>query len=109
MKSLMLNFNGAFLFRDAEDAVRERDGYDYDGYRLRVEFPRSNGSRGGSSSSGSRSGGGRGGGPKPGVGGTRRTSYRVYVSGKNDCLVESILRFRTIEIAEWFNVPNKII
>ncbi|KAJ3588615.1 hypothetical protein NHX12_009469 [Muraenolepis orangiensis] len=27
--------------RDAEDAVHGRDGYDYDGYRLRVEFPRS--------------------------------------------------------------------
>lgn len=27
-------------FRDAEDAVKARDGYDYDGYRLRVEFPR---------------------------------------------------------------------
>ncbi|KAL3244293.1 hypothetical protein MRX96_018914 [Rhipicephalus microplus] len=26
--------------RDAEDAVQARDGYDYDGYRLRVEFPR---------------------------------------------------------------------
>ncbi|XP_063696820.1 serine/arginine-rich splicing factor 1B [Culicoides brevitarsis] len=26
--------------RDAEDAVKARDGYDYDGYRLRVEFPR---------------------------------------------------------------------
>ena len=37
--------------RDAEDAVHARDGYDYDGYRLRVEFPR-----------GSQSGGGGGGG-----------------------------------------------
>lgn len=27
--------------RDSEDAVYGRDGYDYDGYRLRVEFPRS--------------------------------------------------------------------
>ncbi|KAJ3590239.1 hypothetical protein NHX12_008193 [Muraenolepis orangiensis] len=27
--------------RDADDAVYGRDGYDYDGYRLRVEFPRS--------------------------------------------------------------------
>uniref|UniRef100_A0A3Q3QEF7 Splicing factor, arginine/serine-rich 1 n=1 Tax=Monopterus albus TaxID=43700 RepID=A0A3Q3QEF7_MONAL len=35
--------------RDAEDAVYGRDGYDYDGYRLRVEFPRSGrgGGRGG--------------------------------------------------------------
>uniref|UniRef100_A0A3Q4H281 Splicing factor, arginine/serine-rich 1 n=1 Tax=Neolamprologus brichardi TaxID=32507 RepID=A0A3Q4H281_NEOBR len=35
--------------RDAEDAVYGRDGYDYDGYRLRVEFPLSGrgGGRGG--------------------------------------------------------------
>lgn len=26
--------------RDAEDAVRARNGYDYDGHRLRVEFSR---------------------------------------------------------------------
>ena len=40
-----------FVFRDAEDAVRSRDGYDYDGYRLRVEFPKGGGSsfRGGRS------------------------------------------------------------
>ena len=44
------------LFRDAEDAVYARDGYDYDGYRLRVEFPKGGGGsfRGGM-------GGGRGG------------------------------------------------
>lgn len=54
-----------------------RDGYDYDGYRLRVEFPRS----------------GRGGG-RGGVGGgvgaprgrygppSRRSEYRVIVSGR---------------------------
>lgn len=29
--------------RDADDAVKARDGYDYDGYRLRVEFPRGGG------------------------------------------------------------------
>jgi len=69
--------------RDAEDAVRDRDGYDYDGYRLRVEFPRTNGSRGGSAASGtnSRSGGGKHGGGKSNYGGTRRTSFRVFVSG----------------------------
>ncbi|KAI8441774.1 hypothetical protein MSG28_005463 [Choristoneura fumiferana] len=39
--------------RDAEDAVRARDGYDYDGYRLRVEFPRG----GGGGGRGSRGGG----------------------------------------------------
>lgn len=32
--------------RDAEDAVRGRDGYYYDGYRLRVEFPKGKGPRG---------------------------------------------------------------
>ena len=32
-----------FFFRDAEDAVNARDGYDYDGYRLRVEFPKGGG------------------------------------------------------------------
>jgi hypothetical protein len=26
--------------RDADDAVYGRDGYDYDGYKLRVEFPK---------------------------------------------------------------------
>lgn len=25
-------------YRDAEDAIRARDGYNFDGYRLRVEF-----------------------------------------------------------------------
>ena len=32
-----------YIFRDAEDAVHARDGYDYDGYRLRVEFPKGGG------------------------------------------------------------------
>ncbi|KAI1724888.1 RNA recognition motif domain-containing protein [Ditylenchus destructor] len=32
--------------RDAEDAVRGRDGYDFDGYRLRVEYTRGAGPRG---------------------------------------------------------------
>ena len=47
---MILVFN-CLLFRDAEDAVRSRDGYDYDGYRLRVEFPKGGGSsfRGGRS------------------------------------------------------------
>lgn len=62
--------------RDAEDAVQARDGYDYDGYRLRVEFPRGNGpssfrGRNGASSSSS-----RGRGPP-----ARRSQYRVLVSG----------------------------
>ncbi|XP_025091086.1 serine/arginine-rich splicing factor 1-like isoform X2 [Pomacea canaliculata] len=56
--------------RDAEDAVRQRDGYNYDGYTLRVEFPRGSGMsrfRGGR--------GGRGGPP------SRRSENRVLVSG----------------------------
>jgi len=61
--------------RDAEDAVYARDGYDYDGYRLRVEFPKG----GGGSFRGARggSGGGRGGRGPP----ARRSQYRVIVSG----------------------------
>ncbi|KAK7604976.1 hypothetical protein V9T40_006162 [Parthenolecanium corni] len=60
--------------RDADDAVHARDGYDYDGYRLRVEFPRgqgpSNYRNGGRSSRGSNRG-------PP----TRRTNHRVVVTG----------------------------
>jgi len=52
--------------RDAEDAVHARDGYDYDGYRLRVEFPRgsqnSGGGGGNHRGNGGRTGGGGGGG-----------------------------------------------
>lgn len=68
---------GVFFFcRDADDAVYGRDGYDYDGYRLRVEFPRSGrGSRGGF--------GGIGGAPRGRYGPpSRRSEYRVIVSGK---------------------------
>ncbi|XP_048412893.2 LOW QUALITY PROTEIN: serine/arginine-rich splicing factor 1B [Stegostoma tigrinum] len=64
--------------RDAEDAVYGRDGYDYDGYRLRVEFPRSGRGTG-------RGGGGGGGGgqtPRGRYGPpSRRSEYRVVVSG----------------------------
>ncbi|XP_035522253.1 LOW QUALITY PROTEIN: serine/arginine-rich splicing factor 1B-like [Morone saxatilis] len=62
--------------RDAEDAVYGRDGYDYDGYRLRVEFPRSGrgGGRGG--------GGGALGTPRGRYGPpSRRSEHRVIVSG----------------------------
>lgn len=54
--------------RDAEDAVHARDGYNCDGYHLRVEFPRGTGP-------GGRRGRGRGGPP------SRRSEYRVLVSG----------------------------
>ncbi|XP_044738046.1 serine/arginine-rich splicing factor 1A [Chrysoperla carnea] len=62
--------------RDADDAVHARDGYDYDGYRLRVEFPRGGGPsgfRGGHG--GDRSGRGSRGPP------ARRSQFRVLVTG----------------------------
>uniref|UniRef100_A0A1J3JYS8 Serine/arginine-rich-splicing factor SR34 n=1 Tax=Noccaea caerulescens TaxID=107243 RepID=A0A1J3JYS8_NOCCA len=71
--------------RDAEDAIHGRDGYDFDGHRLRVELAHggrrssndarssySGGSRGGRDSG---DGGGRGRGP------SRRSEFRVVVSG----------------------------
>ncbi|XP_052357589.1 helicase SRCAP-like isoform X16 [Oncorhynchus keta] len=68
--------------RDADDAVHGRDGYDYDGYRLRVEFPRS-GRGGGRGGGGGGRGGGDGGGAPRGRYGppSRRSEYRVIVSG----------------------------
>ncbi|KAF3436445.1 hypothetical protein FNV43_RR23537 [Rhamnella rubrinervis] len=62
--------------RDAEDAIRGRDGYDFDGHRLRVEL--AHGGRGHSSSTDrySSHGGGRG-----GRGVSRRSEYRVLVTG----------------------------
>lgn len=80
--------------RDAEDAIYERDGYNYDGYTLRVERPRGLGGGRGPSRSGpyrggggSSYGGGRdsytrgrgGGGSAPPN--TRRSEHRVMVSG----------------------------
>uniref|UniRef100_A0A3Q2X627 Splicing factor, arginine/serine-rich 1 n=1 Tax=Haplochromis burtoni TaxID=8153 RepID=A0A3Q2X627_HAPBU len=70
--------------RDAEDAVYGRDGYDYDGYRLRVEFPRSGrGGGGGGGGAGGGGGGGGGMGPPRGRYGppSRRSENRVVVSG----------------------------
>ena len=63
------------LFRDAEDAVHGRDGYDYDGYKLRVEFPKGGGFRGatGVATYGE---GGRAKGPP-----ARRSTFRCIVSG----------------------------
>ncbi|ETN80480.1 hypothetical protein NECAME_09153 [Necator americanus] len=75
--------------RDAEDAVRGRDGYDLDGSRIRVEFTRSRGPRGHGGGGRGGSWGGRGGG-YGGRGGSgsyrgaaisRRTNYRVIVEG----------------------------
>ena len=77
------------LYRDAEDAVRGRDGYEFRGQRIRVEFPR--GGRGGRSGGGGGGGGGGGFGGGSGYGGggggggrghpPRRSDYRVLVSG----------------------------
>ncbi|KAF3789414.1 Serine/arginine-rich splicing factor [Nymphaea thermarum] len=67
--------------RDAEDAIKGRDGYNFDGCRLRVEL--AHGGRGMSSSSDRRggygSGSGGGGGGRYGV--SRRSEYRVIVRG----------------------------
>jgi len=64
--------------RDADDAVYARDGYDYDGYKLRVEFPRGGGGSFRGGRGGDRDRGGRGnnrGNP------ARRSQHRVAVSG----------------------------
>ncbi|KAJ9547680.1 hypothetical protein OSB04_020223, partial [Centaurea solstitialis] len=68
--------------RDAEDAIRGRDGYDFDGHRLRVEL--AHGGRGNSSSTDrySSHGSGRGGGGGGRGGGvSRRSDYRVMITG----------------------------
>lgn len=72
--------------RDADDAVYAKEGYDYDGYKLRVEFPRGSGpssgrGRGGPPPGGRGGFGGRGGGRGGGVGNPRRSDYRCLVSG----------------------------
>lgn len=89
--SLCSMYSSSFVVMcsDAEDAIYERDGYNYDGYTLRVERPRGlgGGGRGGSYRSGG--GGGYGGrdsyasrgrqsGPSSN---TRRSDYRINVSG----------------------------
>ncbi|XP_073103130.1 serine/arginine-rich splicing factor SR30 isoform X2 [Elaeis guineensis] len=63
--------------RDADDAIRGRDGYNFDGHRLRVEL--AHGGRGQSSSIGRSNGYGSGRGSKYGV--SRRSEYRVVVRG----------------------------
>ncbi|CAL5437242.1 unnamed protein product [Camellia sinensis] len=63
--------------RDAEDAIRGRDGYDFDGHRLRVEL--AHGGRGNSASIDRYSSYSSGRGPRGGV--SRRSEYRVLVSG----------------------------
>ncbi|XP_077218226.1 serine/arginine-rich splicing factor SR30-like [Tasmannia lanceolata] len=63
--------------RDAEDAIRGRDGYNFDGHRLRVEL--AHGGRGQSSSIDRYSTYSGGGGSRGGV--SRRSEYRVLISG----------------------------
>ncbi|XP_010429679.1 PREDICTED: serine/arginine-rich splicing factor SR34B-like [Camelina sativa] len=71
--------------RDADDAIYGRDGYDFDGHRLRVELAHG-GRRSSHDARGSYSGGGGRGGRDGGDGGrgrgpSRRSEYRVVVSG----------------------------
>ncbi|KAK1319038.1 Pre-mRNA-splicing factor SF2 [Acorus calamus] len=63
--------------RDAEDAIRGRDGYNFDGHRLRVEL--AHGGRGQSSSIDRHGSYSSGGGGRGGV--SRRSDYRVLVTG----------------------------
>uniref|UniRef100_A0A804R7I7 RRM domain-containing protein n=1 Tax=Zea mays TaxID=4577 RepID=A0A804R7I7_MAIZE len=63
--------------RDAEEAIAGRDGYNFDGHRLRVEA--AHGGRGNASSHDRSSGFGGGGGARRGV--SRHSEYRVLVTG----------------------------
>ncbi|KAM3874489.1 serine/arginine-rich splicing factor 9 [Diretmus argenteus] len=79
--------------RDADDAVYGRNGYGYGDTKLRVEYPRSSGAKfggpmggggggEGGGGGGGRGGGGGGGGPRGRFGPpTRRSEFRVIVSG----------------------------
>ncbi|KDO52800.1 hypothetical protein CISIN_1g0226881mg, partial [Citrus sinensis] len=76
--------------RDAEDAIRGRDGYNFDGCRLRVELAHGGSGRGPSSSDrrGGYGGGGAGGAGGAGAGAgagrfgiSRHSEYRVIVRG----------------------------
>ncbi|KAG7224021.1 hypothetical protein INR49_015278, partial [Caranx melampygus] len=63
--------------RDADDAVYGRNGYGYGDSKLRVEYPRSSGAKFGPM------GGGGGGGPRGRFGPpTRRSEFRVIVTGR---------------------------
>ncbi|CAN4113650.1 unnamed protein product [Withania somnifera] len=64
--------------RDADDAIRGRDGYDFDGHRLRVEL--AHGGRGNSSSN-DRYNSGHNSGRNHKFGAPKRTEYRVLVTG----------------------------
>jgi len=60
-------------YRDAEDAIRGRDGYNFDGYRLRVEFSKGDRRDGGGRFDDRRE-------PARKSGGGRRTDYGVVVT-----------------------------
>lgn len=69
--------------RDAEDAVKGRDGYDFYGNRLRVELAKGASGRGGGGMGGGMGGGGArgfGGAPPPGFR-PRNTGFRILVKG----------------------------
>ncbi|CAH8447562.1 unnamed protein product [Schistosoma turkestanicum] len=70
---------------DASDAVRGRDGYNFDGYALRVELPRTggynNGAGGPNHNQFRRGGFNRGGGGGGASGPSRRSDFRVIVTG----------------------------
>ena len=66
---IKVKYEVVIFIRDAEDAVRGRDGYDFDGYRIRVEFPRLSSKGGGYPQ---RRGGGRGSMPMRDRGGMRK-------------------------------------
>lgn len=82
---------------DAEDAVHARDGYDFEGYRLRVEFPRGRERGPGGAflgSGGSRDRNGRDRDRDSGrgrAGGSRRSQFRVIVSGQSALLPAPLL------------------
>ncbi|KAJ8552951.1 hypothetical protein K7X08_020344 [Anisodus acutangulus] len=65
--------------RDADDAIRGRDGYDFDGHRLRVEL--AHGGRGNSSANDRYSGRNDSGRTNHKFGAPKRTEYRVLVTG----------------------------
>ncbi|KAM3376625.1 serine/arginine-rich splicing factor SR30-like isoform X1 [Capsicum galapagoense] len=65
--------------RDADDAIRGRDGYDFDGHRLRVEL--AHGGRGNSSSNDRYNSGYNSGRNNHKFGAPKRTEFRVMVTG----------------------------
>ncbi|KAE9444712.1 hypothetical protein C3L33_23390, partial [Rhododendron williamsianum] len=89
--------------RDAEDAIRGHDGYDFDGNRLRVEL--AHGGRGHSSSIDRYSSQSGGRGSRGGV--SRRSEYRVLVKKAkipNASLERPRKKFRTVGEAIGFAV-----